>query len=49
MAHESDTRHANRLRFSGLGIDTGREAVIYMRADCLMCRSEGGCIAWGGA
>ena len=33
------TNHALRLR--RLGIDTHQEAVIYMRRDCAVCRSEG--------
>lgn len=36
----SDTRH-NTLRLRRLGIDTHQEAVIYMRHDCHVCRSEG--------
>jgi thymidine phosphorylase len=31
----------NRLRVRRLGIDTYQEAVIYMREDCHICRSEG--------
>lgn len=34
-----EDRHSLRLR--RLGIDTYQEAVIYMRADCFVCRSEG--------
>lgn len=33
------THHALRLR--RLGIDTHQEAVVYMRADCDVCRAEG--------
>ena len=36
---ERGDRHSLRLR--RLGIDTYREAVIYMREDCHVCRSEG--------
>jgi thymidine phosphorylase len=32
---------ANTLRIRRLGIDTYQEPVIYMRADCHVCRSEG--------
>ena len=35
------TETANVLCLRWLGIDTGREAVIYMRPDCPVCRSEG--------
>lgn len=31
----------NRLRLKRVGIDTHQEAVIYMRADCHICRAEG--------
>lgn len=34
-------RKINRLRLRRLGIDTYHEAVIYMREDCSVCRSEG--------
>jgi thymidine phosphorylase len=30
-----------QLRFKNLGINTHKEAVIYMRSDCPVCRSEG--------
>lgn len=33
--------HDNRLRLKRLGIDTHQEAVLYMRADCHICRAEG--------
>lgn len=36
MAQEQNT-----LRLKRLGIDTYREAVIYMRHDCVVCQSEG--------
>lgn len=36
---EADPHH--RLRLRRLGIDTHQEAVVYMRADCLVCRAEG--------
>jgi thymidine phosphorylase len=32
---------APRLRVRRLGIDTQQEAIVYMRADCGVCRSEG--------
>jgi len=32
---------ANTLRLRRLGIDTHQEAVVYMRQDCHVCRSEG--------
>ena len=32
---------SNSLRLRRLGLDTQREHVIYMRADCHVCRSEG--------
>ncbi len=37
--HGGNKPHSRRLR--RLGIDTYREAVIYMREDCFVCRSEG--------
>lgn len=33
--------HGSTLRLRRLGIDTHQEAVIYMRQDCHVCRSEG--------
>ena len=39
-----DQRHGQKtheLRLRRLGIDTHQEAVIYMRDDCHVCRSEG--------
>ncbi len=36
-----DGARANRLRVRRLGIDTYQEAVVYMREDCRICRSEG--------
>jgi thymidine phosphorylase len=33
--------HSNRVRARRLGIDTQYEAVIFMRQDCQVCRSEG--------
>lgn len=35
------TPHGSTLRLRRLGIDTHQEAVIYMRQDCHVCRSEG--------
>lgn len=34
-------RHTHPLKAKRLGIDTYQEAVVYMRADCHVCRSEG--------
>src|SRR5918995_2407310 len=34
-------RRGHPLRARRLGIDTHQEAVVYMRADCHVCRSEG--------
>ncbi|MFU8802787.1 MAG: thymidine phosphorylase family protein [Bradymonadaceae bacterium] len=39
MATKSDTHSTLRLR--RLGIETHQEAVVYMRDDCPVCRSEG--------
>ena len=33
--------HASRLRVRRLGVDTQYETVVFMRADCHVCRSEG--------
>ncbi len=33
--------HGNTLTLRSIGIDTYRENIIYMRADCHICRSEG--------
>lgn len=35
------THDGSRLRLRRLGIDTHQEAVLYMRKDCHVCRSEG--------
>ena len=35
------THNGSRLRLRRLGIDTHQEAVLYMRKDCHVCRSEG--------
>lgn len=35
------TAHVHSLRLRRLGIDTHQEAVVYMRQDCHVCRSEG--------
>jgi thymidine phosphorylase len=40
MTNEHD-HQANSLILKRLGIDTHQEAVVYMRADCPICRSEG--------
>lgn len=34
-------RHSSTLRLRRIGIDTHQEAVLYMRQDCHVCRSEG--------
>lgn len=34
-------RETHRLRLRRLGIETYQEPVIYMRSDCVVCRSEG--------
>lgn len=42
MGTEStDSIGENALRVRRLGIDTHQEAVVYMREDCAVCRSEG--------
>ncbi len=43
MTNEAPPNDANHnfLRLRDLGIDTSQESVIYMRADCHVCRSEG--------
>lgn len=38
---ESCRHESHSLRLKRLGIDTYQEAVIYMRSDCYVCRSEG--------
>ena len=38
---ESGKQKTHELRLRRLGIDTHQEAVIYMRGDCHVCRSEG--------
>jgi thymidine phosphorylase len=38
---ESQTHPRNTLRLRRLGIETHQEAVVYMRDDCPVCRSEG--------
>jgi len=40
MSSNSDRRH-HRLRVSCIRIDTYQEPVVYMHADCEVCRSEG--------
>lgn len=37
----AETAHTHSLKLRRLGIDTHQEAVIYMRQDCHVCRSEG--------
>jgi len=41
LASDSAEQHGNRLRLRRLGIETQQEAVVYMRQDCHVCRSEG--------
>src|SRR5512146_207570 len=43
MTHEANGILAGHrtLRLRRLGIDTHQEAVVYMRADCHICRAEG--------
>ena len=40
-AHESDLAAHPPLRARRLGIHTQHEAVVFMRTDCPVCRSEG--------
>jgi thymidine phosphorylase len=35
------TARMNELRARRLGIDARHEAIVFMREDCLVCRSEG--------
>jgi thymidine phosphorylase len=41
MTASQEQSDATRLRLRRLGIDTHQEPVVYMRADCHVCRSEG--------
>ncbi len=41
MSHPEHQQKLHTLRLRRLGIDTYQEAVIYMRRDCHVCRSEG--------
>lgn len=38
---ETHLPHVHRLKLRRLGIDTQQETIVYMRADCHVCRSEG--------
>jgi len=38
---QPETERSNQLRARRLGIDTRDEAVVFMRSDCHVCRSEG--------
>jgi thymidine phosphorylase len=39
--HDTGPTSASRLTLRRLGIDTYREHIVYMRADCHVCQSEG--------
>jgi thymidine phosphorylase len=41
MKQYMEHAHGNTLTLRSIGIDTYRENIIYMRADCHVCRSEG--------
>lgn len=41
IGHDTGPTSASRLTLRRLGIDTYREHIIYMRADCHVCQSEG--------
>ncbi len=41
MSGQGTHSHRNALRLRRLGIHTHQEAVVYMREDCHVCRSEG--------
>ena len=41
IGHDTGPTSASRLTLRSLGIDTYREHIVYMRADCHVCRSEG--------
>jgi thymidine phosphorylase len=41
IAHETRVTAPSRLVLRRLGIDTYQEHIVYMRADCHVCRSEG--------
>lgn len=41
VGHETGASAAPRLVLRRLGIDTYQEHIVYMRADCHVCRSEG--------
>ena len=41
MTINQPLNHDNQLKLKRLGIDTYKEAVVYMRRDCHICQSEG--------
>src|SRR3990172_10313084 len=41
IGHETGPTFPSRLTLRRLGIDTYQEHIVYMRADCDVCRSEG--------
>ena len=41
IGHETGATSPSRLVLRRLGIDTYQEHIVYMRADCHVCRSEG--------
>ena len=41
IGHETALTSPSRLTLRRLGIDTYQEHIVYMRADCRVCRSEG--------
>src|SRR3972149_3630928 len=41
VGHETGLSSPSRLTLRRLGIDTYQEHIVYMRADCHVCRSEG--------
>lgn len=41
VAHDAGAASPSRLILRRLGIDTYQEHIVYMRADCHVCRSEG--------
>lgn len=41
MSQQKEHSHGNELVLRPIGIDTYRENIVYMHADCHVCRSEG--------
>src|SRR3990167_2779151 len=41
VAHDAGVASPSRLILRRLGVDTYQEHIVYMRADCHVCRSEG--------